>query len=111
MNLDVQATGGVVETVDPSSAVKSQAGELPKANQADQICISGKTLPGAWRNGNWYDLNLLCVDRVTYSKSEFNAFTQSVAADQGSRWETGTPGEAVKAGIGATIAPENRISP
>ena len=109
LNLDVQATGGTIELS------KSFIGGEITVNK-----IQGRDAPedqprrpnlhlwkdATWRGvGNWYDLNSARVDRVTYSQSELNVFAQAVAAEQGSRWETGTPVEAAAVGLGAKIAP------
>ena len=109
LNLDVQATGGTI--------VISQSfigGEIPVTDiQGDDTAADKPRKPNlhlwkdaTWRgNGNWYDLNSTRVDRVTFDQSEFEGFTQAVAAEQGSRWETGTLVEAGVAGIGAKISP------
>ncbi len=109
LNLDVQATGGTIEL-----SKSFIGGEIP-VNK-----IQGSDAPedqprrpnlhlwkdATWRGvGNWYDLNSARVDRVSYSQSEVNVFAQAVTAEQGSRWETGTPVEAAAIGFGAKIAP------
>ena len=109
LNLDVQATGGTIEL-----SQSFIGGEIPVAEvQSDDAPADQSRKPNlhlwkdaTWRgNGNWYDLSSVRVDRVTYSKSVFNAFIQAVAAEQGSRWEAGTPVTAAAVGLGAKIAP------
>ena len=108
LNLDVQATGGTIEL--------SQCfigGEIPVTDiQGGDAAVDQPRKPtlhlwkdATWRgNGNWYDLNSARVDRVTFGQSEFEGFRQAVAAEQGSRWETGTYADAAAVGLGAKIA-------
>ena len=109
LNLDVQATGGTIEF-----SRTFIGGEIPVADVQSGDAASDKPRKpnlhlwkdAIWHgNGNWYDLNSARVDRVTFGDSEFGGFTRAVAAEQGSRWETGTPVEARATGIGAEIAP------
>ena len=109
LNLDVQATGGTIEL-----SQSFIGGEIPVTDIQGGDAASDKPRKpnlhlwkdAVWHgNGNWYDLNSARVDRITFSQSKFEGFTQAVAAEQGSRWETGTPAEAGAAGIGAEIAP------
>lgn len=108
LNLDVQATGGTIEL-----SQSFIGGEIPVvAVQGGDAAADRPRKPNlhlwkdaTWRgNGNWYDLNSARVDRATFAQSEFEGFTKTLAAEQGSRWETGTPLEAAAVGIGAKIA-------
>jgi hypothetical protein len=108
LNLDVQATGGTIEL-----SRSFIGGEIPVADvQSGDAASDQPRKPNlhlwkdaTWRgNGNWYDLKSARVDRVTFAQSEFEGFAQAVAAEQGSRWETGTPAEAAAVGLGAKIA-------
>lgn len=109
LNLDVQATGGTIEL-----SQSFIGGEIPVADiQLGDATSDKPRKPNLhlWKdavwygNGNWYDVYSARVDRVTYSQSEFEGFTQVVAAEQGTRWETGTPVTAASVGLGAKIAP------
>jgi hypothetical protein len=82
LNLDVQATGGTIEL-----SQSFIGGEIPVADiQLGDAASDKPRKPNLhlWKdavwygNGNWYDLYSARVDRVTFSQSEFEGFTQAV---------------------------------
>ena len=99
MNLDLQATGGVVK--------------FHRCYFGGTTAITPPRKPhmhlwkdSVWQgSGNWYDLNSARVAQSTFTASTFAEFQNAVRSDKDSRWQTASPADVNKAGIGSSLMP------
>ncbi len=99
LNLDLQATGGVVEF-----SRTFIGGEV----LADPVRRPNLHLwkDATWRGfRNWYDLDSARVDRVWFAGKDFESFCQAVTKEQDSCWKPAPNTEVIAAGIGPTLRP------
>ena len=95
INLDVQATGGIIEIN------RSFIGGTVPANPPRKPTLH-LWKDAEWRaHDNWYDLESARVGPTSFAETQLEAFCRVVAEDSGSRWSVATETEARAAGIGA----------
>ena len=94
INLDVQATGGIIEIE------RSFIGGTLLANPPRKPTLH-LWKDAVWRaKGNWYDLESARVGPTSFAEAQFEAFCRVVAEESGSRWGAATEIEVQAAGIG-----------
>ena len=97
LNLDLQATGGVIE-FDRCFFGGTVAAKSPRSPQMHLW------KDAVWRGGgNWYDLSSIRVGQSTFTAATFAGFQQMFPSDRDSRWQPATAANAQAAGIGSDV--------